>query len=230
MKLIIFDIDGTLVYSDKKDSQCFADTYQEVYQVPFPTIDWSTYPHVVDTVIFKHVIHYHFNRIPDQKEMDDFQSLFAQKIQEKRYQRPTDFLEVPGAKQMVDHLLNHPNFVVGIGTGGWLQPAKIKLNHVGIPEQELILSAADRQASREGILQYAIDQAQQVYEQFEQIVYIGDALWDVRTTRNMQLDFIGIRRRNDTSFLENAGATQVFANYLQPSQFLKAIGQAQPPI
>lgn len=230
MKLIIFDIDGTLVYSDKKDSQCFADTYHEVYQVPFPSIDWSTYPHVVDDVIFKQTINKHFGRIPDQQEMDDFQSLFAHKIQEKRHQQPNDFLEVPGAKQMIDHLLSHPNFLVAIGTGGWLQPAKIKLQHVGIPEQELILSAADRQTSREDILQFAIEQAQQVYKQFEQIVYIGDALWDVRTTRNMQLDFIGVRRKNDLEILQNAGATQVFANYLPRNQFINAFEQAQPPL
>ena len=29
---VIFDIDGTLLYSNKIDSQCFADTYQEIYQ------------------------------------------------------------------------------------------------------------------------------------------------------------------------------------------------------
>ncbi len=39
MILVIFDVDGTLVFSEKKDSQAFADTYQMVYNRPFPTID-----------------------------------------------------------------------------------------------------------------------------------------------------------------------------------------------
>jgi len=51
MILIIFDVDGTLVFSEKLDSRCFAATYQEVYRIPFPTIDWRKYPHVSDTTI-----------------------------------------------------------------------------------------------------------------------------------------------------------------------------------
>ncbi|MCI5080165.1 MAG: HAD family hydrolase [Saprospiraceae bacterium] len=229
MKLIIFDIDGTLVYSERLDSQCFADTYQEVYKKPFPSIDWTRYPHVVDTIIFSTVIEEHFRRKPDQAEMDDFQALFCERITAQRKKRPQEFKEVPGAKQMVEQLLQDAGYVVGIGTGGWSGPARIKLKHVGIPDEELILSAADRRHSREDILQAAIEEAAERYDGFEQIVYVGDALWDVQTTRNMQLDFIGMRRKRDVEVLLQAGASQVFADYLQPDHFLEAIERAKPP-
>ena len=230
MVLVIFDIDGTLVYSNKVDSQCFADTYEEVYRKTFPTLNWAQYPHVVDTVIFKEVIKQHFQRVPDQKEMNDFQQLFAQRIEAERKVHPEKFKEVPGAKKMVDYLLGQTEFAVGIGTGGWLKPAKIKLQHVGIAPQKLFLSAADGQPSREAILQYAVDQAHAKHISFKKIVYVGDALWDVRTTRNMQMDFIGIRRNDDRRLLMEAGATQVFQNYLDPSSFLDAIKNAVPPM
>ena len=51
--LIIFDIDGTLVYSNKVDSKCFSETYQQIYGEPFPSIDWRVYPHVTDHTIFR---------------------------------------------------------------------------------------------------------------------------------------------------------------------------------
>jgi len=51
--LVIFDIDGTLLYSNKVDSQCFADTYEELYSEPFPTIDWTKFPHVTDDTILQ---------------------------------------------------------------------------------------------------------------------------------------------------------------------------------
>ena len=71
--LVIFDIDGTLVYSNKIDSQCFAQTYQRIYGLEFPTIDWTKYPHVTDTTIFKTVIRQHFDRAAEAEEMVEFQ-------------------------------------------------------------------------------------------------------------------------------------------------------------
>ena len=35
MPLIIFDVDATLVYSNKLDSKAFAQTYEDIYQLPF---------------------------------------------------------------------------------------------------------------------------------------------------------------------------------------------------
>ena len=69
---VIFDIDGTLLYSNKADSQCFADTYEEIYQKEFPTIDWRNYPHVTDTTIFQTVIQAQFGRAVEQKEVEVF--------------------------------------------------------------------------------------------------------------------------------------------------------------
>ena len=47
--------------------------------------------------------------------------------------------------------------------------------------------------TREAIIQEAIGHAQQDMQQIDRIVYIGDAEWDVITTRNLQIPFVGIR-------------------------------------
>ena len=111
MILIIFDVDGTLVFSEKRDSQCFADTYQAVYGKPFPTIDWRKYPHVSDTTIFKTVIQEHFDRIPDETEEERFRQKFVANIIENRKRMPEEFKIVPFAKQAIDNLLNDDRFV-----------------------------------------------------------------------------------------------------------------------
>ena len=227
--LVIFDIDGTLLYSNKVDGQCFADTYQEIYGIAFPTIDWLKFPHVTDDTIFKTAVNNQFQRIPDVKEINDFKAAFVQKIMRQRELTPEAFHAVSGAKAIIDYLLNHEQFIVGIGTGGWEQPAAVKLDFVGIPKSELFFEGADGNPTREDILNGVVSQVKAKH-QYDKVVYVGDAPWDVQTTRNLGMKFIGIRRRKDHDWLYNLGATQVLSDYKNIDNFLHAIANARPPL
>ncbi|MEM6966252.1 MAG: HAD hydrolase-like protein [Bacteroidota bacterium] len=228
-KLIIFDIDGTLLYSNKIDSQCFADTYQQIYNKVFPTIDWAEYPHVSDDTIFKTVIKDHFKRVPDESEMEQFKNAFVHLIQTKRKIRPQDFREVKNSRKTVELLLADSCYEVGIATGGWRQPAMVKLQHIKVPTDTLHMSFADGNPTREAIIQGVFEQTDALKLQFEKIVYVGDAPWDVRTTRNMNLPFVGVRREGDFDKLRKLGADTIIADYSNFDQFLEAIETAEVP-
>ena len=228
-KLIIFDIDGTLLYSNKIDSQCFADTYEKVYQSKFPTIDWSKYPHVTDDTIFKTVIQNHFHREATLEEMNDFQNEFATSIQLKREEQPHEFKEVPNARKTIELLLENDVYELGIATGGWRQPAIIKLNHIGIPTANLHMSFADGNPTREDIIKGVFQQTDAKEMFFEKIVYVGDAAWDVRTTRNMNLPFIGVRREGDFDVLKKLGAQTIISDYNDFGLFMSAIESSETP-
>jgi len=225
---IIFDIDGTLLYSNKIDSQCFADTYFKRYQTVFPTIDWTKFPHVTDDTIFKTSIRNHFQKEATQEEMEEFKNDFVALLTEKRIAQPTDFKEIPFSKITIDKLMADENFEVGIGTGGWLKPAKLKLQHIGIPHHRLPMGTADGNPTREDIINGVIEKAEKSFS-FDEIVYIGDARWDVETTRNLNMKFIGIRRNGDHDVLTKLGATQVLSDYTDYEKFLFAVQNATPP-
>ncbi|MEK7255957.1 MAG: HAD hydrolase-like protein, partial [Bacteroidota bacterium] len=182
--LIIFDIDGTMVYSNRIDSQCFALTYEQLYGLPFPTIDWITFPHVTDHTIFQTVIQLHFGRLASEAEMDEFQHHFVAMIEQKRHTEPREFQEIPAAKITVERLLGDDRFEVGIGTGGWLRPANVKLRHVEIPAERLTMSCADGKETREAIIGQAISEVEK-RTRLERVVYVGDAIWDAQVTRRM---------------------------------------------
>lgn len=230
MILVIFDVDGTLVYSKKKDSQCFADTYQAVYKRRFPTIDWKKYPHVSDTTIFKTVIQEHFNRIPDEVEEENFRQQFVANIIENRKQTPAEFKAVPYAKQTIENLLADDRFIIGVATGGWKAPAIVKLNFVNIPTEPLIITGADGKITREDITNETINKALQIHGKFDRIVYVGDAIWDVATTRNMGLPLIGIRRKGDLDFLSTKGVGLVLKDFEDYSTFLTGVLEVGVPI
>lgn len=223
MILIIFDVDGTLVFSEKLDSKCFATTYQEVYGLPFPTIDWRKYPHVSDTTIFKTVIQEHFNREATEEEEESFRQKFVTNIRENRKNTPAEFKEVPFAKETIDRLLADDRFIVGVATGGWKAPAIVKLNFVNIPTAPLIISGADGKVTRDDITNETITNARKQYDNIERIVYVGDAIWDVTTTKNMGLPLIGIRRKGDVEFLSDLGVGLVLKDYEDYDTFLKGV-------
>ena len=228
-KLIIFDIDGTLLYSNKIDSQCFADTYEKVYGAPFPTIDWTKYPHVTDDTIFKTVIQEHFNRESTFEEMDAFRNEYVTLLQKKRIENPNEFKEVKNSRKTIELLLDDNCYEVGIATGGWRKPAMVKLNHIGIPTEHLHMSFADGNPTREDIINGVFTQTNHLNLQFEKIVYVGDASWDVRTTRNMDIPFIGVRRERDFEVLKKLGAETIIPNYSNFEEFLTAIESAKVP-
>lgn len=229
MILVIFDVDGTLIHSERRDSMCFASAYEEIFGKEFPTIDWRQYPHVTDTVIFETVMDGHFNRKPSPEEVEDFHGLYLQKLISSRKENPHFFKEVSGARALVDHLSGLSDFRLAIATGGWKVPAEIKLEHVGIPADLMPISAADGQYNREAILQKAIHLTDKAKEHYSRIVYIGDAIWDVATTRNLNMNFIGVRYRADHEVLTKIGARHVVSDYLDREAFLRLIDEAMVP-
>ena len=227
--LIIFDIDGTLVYSNRVDSLCFSSSYEEVFGRTFPSIDWRVFPHVTDHTIFRTAFHREFGHYPDEKEEQIFQDHFVQKIQLKRQTNPEEFHQVPFAKETVNKLLSNENFLCGIATGGWRRPALTKLDFVGIPTDQLIMSFADGKDRREDIVGEVIDLAKKQYTFIDRIVYVGDAIWDVQTTRNMQIPLVGIRREGDGDILRKEGVEWILQDYQDYDYFLKAVREALPP-
>ncbi len=229
MTLIIFDVDGTLIHSERRDSLCFATAYEEVFGREFPTIDWRQYPHVTDTVIFETVMDGHFHRKPTEQELQDFHELYLQKLISSRKENPQFFKEVPGARLLVEHLSDQEDITLAIATGGWKVPAEIKLEHVGIAADLMPISAADGQYNREDILRTAIQLTDKSAHDYHRIVYIGDAIWDVATTRNLNMNFIGIRYRHDHEVLLEVGASHVVSDYLDRELFLKLVEEAGVP-
>ncbi len=227
--LIIFDIDGTLLYSNKIDSKCFAESYKIVFGNAFPSIDWRDYPHVTDHTIFGTVFKKQFNRLVTEEELDRFQTDYVQRLEQKRVESPEEFKEVPGARQAVENLLNDDRFAVGIATGGWQRPAAVKLRHVGIDYTNIFDSYADYKVTRDDIINESIANARLQHNDFQRIVYVGDAIWDVTTTRNMNLPLIGIRLKGDHHVLGNEGATHILQDYSDYGMFLEMVEGAEVP-
>lgn len=228
--LIMFDVDGTLVHSDRRDSSCFAETYEHIYGVAFPTLDWKHFPHVTDHVIFGTCIRQHFQRDYTPEEAQVFQQHYMELLRDRRRCAPEAFCEVPGARTLLESLQERDDVELSIATGGWRKPAHIKLAHIGIRAEELPVVGGDFKETRDDILQEAITATGREAGDFSRIVYLGDAVWDVTTTHRLGFDFVGIRHRGDIEVLLESGSQTVLQDYRDHDRFWQAVREARPPI
>jgi len=223
--LIIFDIDGTLLHSNKIDSLIFKKVFFKTFGFKLPSIDWRDYPHCTDTSIVGSLFDRRGEVRPSAEAMEAFKDEYVQELEKGRREEPTDFMEVVGASDTVRRLLADDRYEVGIATGGFRKPAQVKLQHIGIDHTPLYDAYADGNESREDILNEAI--AKTTHLPINRTVYIGDAIWDVTTTRNMNLPFIGMRIQGDIEVLQREGAHHVLADYRNYDEFLDIVEQAK---
>lgn len=228
MILAIFDVDGTLVYSEGHDSATFGIVYRQHFGNEFPSIDWNTYPHVTDHTIFNTVFLEQFGRTPSAHEVVDFQQAFVDQLQRNRVATPELFRQVKGANTLFEKL-HAQGISVGLATGGWMRPAKLKLEYVGIPLTNVFDAYADDKHTRPDIINTVLTAVRQTGQTPQRVVYFGDADWDVKTTREMKMPLVGVRWRGDYSALGDQGVSHVIADYDDFDEIIEAIHQAEIP-
>jgi len=231
MKLVVFDLDGTLTRTSRVDSECYAQALHEVAGVREPRTDWSTYQHATDTGIIAEIFLERFGRLPEEMETKNIRDRMLQLFAARYEADGSEFLEIPGAGSLVRRLLDQGIWGVALATGAWRCSAEFKIQHSGLPLGDLPSAYAEDGPSREGIVRAAIDRAQRHYGQtrFGRVVSVGDGLWDLVTARNLALPFIGVAQDGASSVLRENGASHVVGNYLDVERFLQLLDQARIP-
>jgi len=231
MKLVVFDLDGTLARTSVVDAECYARSLVDTLGVESVDTDWSRYEHVTDEGILTQLFMEAFGRVPSARERESIRDRFVDLLAERLAADATEFAEVPGAGSLVARLLDEPGWAVALATGGWRRSAEFKILHAGLPTAGLPSAFAEDGPSREAIVQAAIQRACRRYRRpkFERVVSVGDSLWDVRTARKLELPFLGVAEEPSASVLRTNGASHVLADYLDPTRCLRFLDEARIP-
>lgn len=223
MQLVMFDIDGTLAESNDLDDQSYLRALYEVFDFSEVSADWTSYSHVTDACIFREVFQHKLGRVPTLAEVEAFQKCFLKFLAESTAAMG-GIKPVPGALKMLSWLLESSNYAVAYAGGAWTSSALFKLQSAHLPIQNIPYAFSDDDESREGITAIALTRAEKHYGQsFQNIVYIGDGIWDIRSARKSGYAFIGIASGDQADKLFAEGATHVFPNYDDSENFLAAL-------
>ncbi len=223
MKLVIFDIDGTLTDTKKVDDICFIDAFDKTFDIDITDMNWDEFTTVTDWGVTRDVVFKEFKKELSANDHELMKFNFFEKLLQERISQPNLFKEVSGALQFYKLIKNHLNFEVGIATGCWEQSGVIKLNEIGIDPTNVAYSNSDFFINREEIVLHAIAQAEEKHKnKFSEIIYFGDGIWDYETCKSLGIRFIGIDILKDGK-LKDLGTEFVFENFLPTQSILKVL-------
>ncbi len=219
MKLILFDIDGTLTRTNEVDQRCFREALEEVMGLSDQSWEEMDFLQVTDPGCVRESFKRQLERSPTEDEFERIKEEFISNL-EGETMDADQFSEVPGAANLIAELREHEDYKIALSTGCWGYSAELKLNMVNIDYDGIPFGNADIYTTRDEIAKHAIRLAEKMFPNidFEKIYYVGDGLWDLRTSELIGLSFIGIDAEG-TGKLKAAGAKKVLRNFLDKEAF-----------
>lgn len=197
MYLFVFDIDDTISETALIHQQYFLEALKELGVQEMDT-NFGKYKHHTDSYIAKQI--YEADR--KQPFSSELLSAYEQKVLHKFHK--TEIKEIAGSVYFLASLNNRNDIAIAFATGAVRETAVYKLNVLGISFQNNQLVASNEIEDREGIVSKAIEQAKMLngVVEFDRIFSFGDGIWDLKTAKNLNLEFVGIGLRNKEALIE----------------------------
>jgi phosphoglycolate phosphatase-like HAD superfamily hydrolase len=214
MKLIIFDIDGTLCDSDNIDDICFIQSFKDVLGVDIEDTNWDNYENITDSGITFQLFKEIYNRNPDEDEIRSLKARYEHLLWRSYKENPGSFREIDGSIKTFREINSMEDWSVGIGAGGWGAAARMKLRILKLDSLNIPFGCSDFHFSKVDIIKSLIDEIglKDKLKSFEKIIYVGDREYDFKSAKLLKIGFIGIDFRRN-GFLDKSGADKVAANY-----------------
>jgi beta-phosphoglucomutase-like phosphatase (HAD superfamily) len=205
--LIVFDIDGTLTDTVEIHQKAFKKSLQLIGVEKFND-SFGTYKHHTDSYIAKVIYEFSTKKSFDKSVNLQFENHLYELICQ------SEISEISGSKHIINYIENETDFGICYATGSLYRPANLKLEKIGIDFHPMQLVASDEIEEREKIVEKAIENAKKHYkiEKFDKIISFGDGLWDLKTAKNLSLEFIGIGKTNEEILRKN-GMKKHFYNF-----------------
>lgn len=230
MKLVMFDMDGTLTDSVSLDTNCYVQAVEQALNLKDIVTDWESYTHASSNGCLQEIVTRARGHgpTPDEDRAVQQQLLALMDDLALRYNKRT--IEIAGAAAAV-HAALGAGYAVAIASGDWELTARHKLASAGIPFEKLPSAYCDVSHVRTQIMRTALIRARAHYDvrEFDRIVYVGDGAWDVKACRELSWPLVGIGREGQAQRLRSLGVSHVRPHYNPLDQFMTALEAAEVP-
>lgn len=180
MRLVLFDIDGTLLLSGGAGTRSLYRAFQIRYGIePDWTairFDGKTDPLIIQEIVSK----YGVDDEPGQDLYDIYLSILPDEVR-----RSPGFQVLAGARELVIRLSSDPGFLVGLATGNVETGARLKLERAGLSSYFPFGGYGSDSGDRTELIRAAIRRGSELAapHAVDQVFVIGDTPRDVRHGR-----------------------------------------------
>jgi len=230
MKLVMFDMDGTLTDSVKLDDNCYVQAVERALGLTHIVTDWDSYPHASSSGCLHEIVRRARGHGPTPDEDRAVQRALLALLDDLAERQNKRTVEITGAAASVQAVLD-AGHAVAIASGDWELTAHHKLTSARIPFQKLPSAYCDVSHVRTEIMQTALVRARAHYGvlEFDRVIYVGDGPWDVKACRELAWPLIGIGRDAHARRLQSLGVSHVLPHYRELDTFMVALDAALVP-
>ena len=196
-KLILFDIDGTLIRTGGAGVKAFGKTFQEEYQLP----------HATESLSFagrtdRRLVELLFSQNDIEITPTAVERFFEVYLGHLEHFLPKDHTTpLEGVIELIDSMGKwQPTPVIGLLTGNHPQGAQLKLNHYNLWHEFEMGVFGDKHLDREAVAEEALVWARDRWDDInpEQILIIGDTHRDIQCAQSIGAKVLAVATGDST--------------------------------
>jgi len=192
MKLLLFDIDGTLLQTNGAGTRAANRAFEKIYGIKnaMNQIDAAG---KTDPIILKEIFMNELNRDLFHEEAKELYKLYIPFLEEETGKSETTVM--PGIPELLENLSPRKDMVLGVATGNIEEGAWIKLRSAGLDNHFKLGGFGSDSHSREHLILKALDRAKNHTAhpvEFEKIFVIGDTPYDINHGRAAGAITVGV--------------------------------------
>lgn len=227
MKLVIFDIDGTLLYTGGAGRIAFERAFQELFGIPEVwqnlVPDGKTDPAIIDEIVCRTL-----KRPLTPEEYKKLERRYHDFFEEEIV-NPPSFRVLPGVTALLERLSREQKIILGIATGNFEQAAWSKLKRGNIHTFFRFGGFASDHANRVELTRFALERGRKLHQTDipgERIFLIGDTQHDIHAGKTLGVRTIGVAtgKTGVKEFKEKHKADFALEDLSDLEQFLKILG------
>lgn len=225
MKVVLFDIDGTLLHSGGAGRMAMIQAFQELYGISngFEGISMAG---KTDPAIVKSALEKHHLQVNDQA-VQKFKSRYFVLLSEKIVTELPEKRIYPGVQELLEKLHQHSGVRLGLLTGNWIEGAKIKLKHFGFDSYFAFGAYGSDSMDRNELLPVALRRCNECLNHSiapDDTIVIGDTPNDIRCAKVHQAKALGVAT-GDFSVTEllRQGADWAVQDFSDPDAIIRWI-------
>lgn len=182
--LLLFDVDGTLIYSGGAGRQAMVSTFEQVYGVENGFQNISMFG-MTDPLILKEALANH-NLEWRREDEERFKKLYFQMLRTTIRDPYPEKRVLPGVVDLLEEISHHPNLIRSLLTGNWKEGSDVKLGYFDLDRYFTLGAFSDDSPIREELVPIAVgrwEKARGIRLRPEDVFIIGDTPRDIQCAR-----------------------------------------------